>query len=259
MRVTVVGCSGSLAGPESAASCYLVETEHEGRTWRLLLDLGSGALGPLLRFADPRQLDAIVLSHLHPDHCLDLTGLHVLLTYHPDGAAPPHRMPVHAPPGAAERIGRAAGVLAAKDVTDAFAFHDLRDRSVIEVGPFRVEPFAVNHPVPAFGFRVGADGATLAYTGDTDACAALLPLMNGADLVLADAASVEGRDTDRGVHLSGRRAAQAAVDAGGVRRLMLTHLPPWNDPPVVRAQAEEVWPGPSPVELAEAGRTYDVG
>jgi ribonuclease BN (tRNA processing enzyme) len=78
--------------------------------------------------------------------------------------------------------------------------------------------------------------------------------MAGADLVLADAAFVDGRDDARGVHLSGRRAAEAAVRAGGVKRLMLTHLPAWNDPDVCIAQAAQVWPGE--VELAEAGDTH---
>jgi ribonuclease BN (tRNA processing enzyme) len=72
MRLTIVGCSGSLAGPTSPASCYLVQTEHEGRTWNLVLDLGNGALGALQRHVDPEAIDAVVLSHLHADHCLDL-------------------------------------------------------------------------------------------------------------------------------------------------------------------------------------------
>jgi ribonuclease BN (tRNA processing enzyme) len=75
--------------------------------------------------------------------------------------------------------------------------------------------------------------------------------------VLADAAFVDGRDVDEGIHLSGSRAAQAAVDAGGVGRLVLTHVPPWNDPEVCRAQAAAVWPGV--VEMAAPGAVYRVG
>ena len=108
----------------------------------------------------------------------------------------------------------------------------------------------------AYGFRVEADGSVLAYSGDTDACDALGPLFAGADLVLADSAFVEGRDEVRGVHLTGRRAAEAALAAGGVGRLMLTHIPAWNDPEVCRAQAAEVWPGE--VELARPDTTYEV-
>ena len=66
MKLTVIGCSGSFAGPDSAASCYLLEGDHDGRTWRVLLDLGSGALGTLHRFVDPLSIDAVLFSHLHP-------------------------------------------------------------------------------------------------------------------------------------------------------------------------------------------------
>ena len=100
------------------------------------------------------------------------------------------------------------------------------------------------------------NGRVLAYTGDTDTCDQLSELMAGADLVLADSAFVDGRDHADGIHLSGRRAAEAAIRAGGVKRLMLTHLPSWNDPEVCRAQAEEVWPGE--VELARSGATHQL-
>ncbi len=253
LHLTVVGCSGSFAGPDSPASCYLLQTESDGRTWSLLLDLGSGALGALQRHTDPLALDAVVLSHLHPDHCLDLTGLHVMRSHHPTHR-PEQPLPVHGPEGTAERIGRAHGVTGPAPVSDVFAFRTVRDRQDFTVGPFRLVPFAVRHPVEAYGYRLEAGGVTLAYTGDTDSCPALGPLMADADLVLADSAFVEGRDRASGIHLSGRRAAQAAVAAGGVQRLMLTHLPAWNDPAVCRAQAAEVWPGE--VEVAEPGRTY---
>lgn len=253
--VTIVGCSGSFPGPDSPASCYLLTTVANGRRWQLLLDLGSGALGALQQHTDPLSIDAIVLSHLHPDHCLDLTGLHVMRTHHPHRPPPPG-LDVFGPAGAAERLARAHGVEMATAVDDTFAFQDLDDRATFTVGPFVVTPFAVHHPVPAFGFRVECGGAVLAYTGDTDTCQALMPMMAGADLVLADAAFVEGRDLARGVHLTGLRAAQAAGEAGGVARLMLTHIPPWNDPQVCRSDAASVWPGD--VELAQPGKTHSL-
>ncbi|MGB3830179.1 MAG: MBL fold metallo-hydrolase [Ornithinimicrobium sp.] len=256
MDLTIVGCAGSFPGPGSAASCYLLTAVLEERRYALVLDLGSGALGPLQQHIDPLTLDAVLLSHLHPDHCLDLTGLHVMRTHHPL-RPPPARLDVFAPEGAGERVGRAHGVQAPKDVQDTFDFHALRDRQVLRVGPFTITAVAVSHPVPAFGFRVHCGGATLAYTGDTDECPALSALMTGADLVLADSAFVEGRDTTPGVHLSGRRAARAAIAAGGVGRLMLTHLPAWNDPEVCRAEASALWAGT--VEIAEPGVVVHLG
>lgn len=255
MRLTVVGCSGSYAGPESPASCYLLSVEHEGRTHRLVLDLGNGALGALQRHVDLMDVDAIVLSHLHPDHCIDLTGLYVHRTYDPRGPRP-HRLPVHGPAGTADRLAAAYEGIEEAGMTAVFDFRVISARVPVHIGPFTVHPFAVHHPVEAYGFRVEAGGRVLAYSGDTDSCAELVPLFADADLVLADSAFVEGRDTTRGIHLTGRRAAEAALAAGGVGRLMLTHIPPWNDPQVCRADAEAVWP--RAVELAAAGLTYEV-
>jgi ribonuclease BN (tRNA processing enzyme) len=255
LRLTIVGCSGSFAGPTSPASCYLVQAEHEARTWNLVLDLGNGALGALQRHIDPMDVDAVVLSHLHPDHCLDLCGLYVMQKYFPT-AVSHTRIPVYGPRRTGERMARAYDLTPPNGMDGEFDFRLLTDREVVRIGPFTVTPRLVNHPVEAYGFRVEAHGVVLAYTGDTDTCDALKPLCNNATLVLSDSAFIDGRDREQGIHLSGSRAARAAVDAGGVQRLMLTHLPPWNDPAVCRAQAGAVWPGD--VELAEAGAVHDL-
>ena len=109
MRVRVVGCSGSFSGPRSASSCYLVEHEAQGRTWRLVLDLGSGALGELQRYTDPTAVDAYLISHLHPDHLVDLCGLYVLHTYDPH-ASHPDRIAVHGPAALREHMDGVYGV-----------------------------------------------------------------------------------------------------------------------------------------------------
>lgn len=252
MRLTVVGCSGSFAGPTSPASCYLLRAEHEGRTWNIALDLGSGALGTLQQHLDPRELDAVFLSHLHPDHCIDLCGLYVLYRYHPDGAVAP--LTVFGPSGTRRRLSEAYGLSDGGGMDREFEFREHADGRAVRVGPFTVTPYAVNHPVEAYGLRVEAEGRVVAYTGDTDECEALLILMADADLVLADSAFVAGRDPLPGIHMNGAQAAELATKAGGVKRLMLTHIPVWNDPELCRAQAQPNWDGE--VELAEPGATY---
>lgn len=255
MRLTIVGCSGSFAGPTSPASSYLVQAEHEGRTWNLVLDLGNGALGALQRHIDPLAIDAVVLTHLHSDHCLDLCGLYVVQKYSPVVVAR-RRILVYGPRRTSERMARAYDMTPPDGMHHEFDFRELVDREGVRIGPFTVTPHLVNHPGQAYGIRVEADGEVLAYTGDTDTCDGLKPLFHNATLVLADSAFIDGRDHARGIHLSGSRAAQAAVDAGGVQRLMLTHIPPWNDPAVCRAQAAAVWPGD--VELAEPDAVLDL-
>jgi ribonuclease BN (tRNA processing enzyme) len=255
MRLTIVGCSGSFAGPTSPASSYLVQAEHEGRTWNLVLDLGNGALGALQRHIDPLAIDAVVLTHLHSDHCLDLCGLYVVQKYSPVVVAR-RRILVYGPRRTGERMARAYDMTPPDGMHHEFDFRELVDREGVRIGPFTVTPHLVNHPAEAYGIRVEADGEVLAYTGDTDTCDGLKPLFHNATLVLADSAFIDGRDHARGIHLSGSRAAQAAVNAGGVQRLMLTHIPPWNDPAVCRAQAAAVWPGD--VELAEPDAVLDL-
>ncbi|EYR63818.1 metal-dependent hydrolase [Actinotalea ferrariae CF5-4] len=252
MRLTVVGCAGSFPGPTSAASCYLVQADDgEGRTWNVALDLGSGALGPLQRLCDPVDLDAVGLSHLHPDHVADVSGLYVYLKYRPGGPGRDGPLPVHGPFGTASRLAEAYGLEPGESMSDHLAVHVWQPGTPVRVGPMTLTPVAVEHPVPAYGVRVEgpaeddpARRVVLAYTGDTDACAGLDALAAGADLLLAEAAFVEGRDDAiRGIHLTGRRAGQAAAD-GAVGRLLLTHVPAWNEPGLAAAEAAEVYTGP---------------
>jgi ribonuclease BN (tRNA processing enzyme) len=256
MRLTIVGCSGSYPGPESSASCYLLEASHDGRTWRILLDLGNGALGQLHRYTDPLDIDAVFLSHLHADHCLDLCGYYVMRKYHPTG--PQARIPVWGPEGTADRMARAYDLPVAPGMHEEFAFHDYGSCAGdgrIELGPFVVEARQVVHPVTAYALTVTADGRTLVYSGDTGPCDALDEAATGADVLLAEASFETGADNPPDLHLTGADCGRTATRAG-VGRLVLTHVPPWHDPAVAEAEARGEWSGP--VELARAGATYAI-
>ncbi len=263
MRLVVVGCAGSFPGPDSAASSYLLEAEHgegaERRTWRLLVELGNGALGPLQRVCDPYVLDAAAVTHLHADHVADLVVLNVMRRYRPEGPCPP--LDLYGPDGTARRLAEMAGTDPATDMADQFVVHHWTDHRTVQVGPFEITPIPVQHPVPAFGLRITGPSehdpdrrAVLAYTGDTDTCPGLTELAAGVDLLLAEAAFVEGRDDAlRGVHLTGRRAGETAAEAGA-DLLVLTHIAPWNDPEVTLAEARGVFTGA--IELARPGAVY---
>ncbi|MEO3871896.1 MBL fold metallo-hydrolase [Nonomuraea sp. B12E4] len=250
MKVTIVGCSGSYPGPDSPASCYLIEAAG----FRLLLDLGSGSLGALQRHIGLYDVDAICLSHLHADHCLDICGYHVARTYGPQAPYPP--VPVYAPADAPARLAAAYGMPDEPGLETAFDFVPLSPGS-FEIGPFTLTAGLVNHPVEAYGFRVANGTSCVAYSGDTGESAELVKLAADADLLLCEASFVEGPDLPTGLHLTGRQAAEHAVKAG-VGRLVLTHLVPWNDPVVV---LEEAAAGgyDGPVELARSGAVYDLG
>jgi ribonuclease BN (tRNA processing enzyme) len=238
MRLTVIGCSGSYAGPDSPASCYVVEADHDGRTWRIVLDLGSGALGPLQRHTDPLAVDAVFFSHLHPDHCLDLCGYYVLRKYHPDGSHP--RIPVWGPAGVAARMARAYDLPEEPGMSAEFDFSEYT--GPVDVGPFRIEPVPVVHPVPAYGLRVSAGGKTLAYTGDSGPCEGLDRIASGADLLLAEASFRHADDNPDDLHLTGREAGELAA-RHGVPQLVVTHVPPWFTAEEMLAEAAAVYDG----------------
>ncbi len=245
MRLTVVGCSGSGPGPTSAASCYLVE--HDG--FRLLLDLGNGAFGALQALVDPDSIDALYLSHLHADHCLDVAPLVVWHRY--SGRSSRRRLPLIAPAGADRRLASAYDADGAP-LTDVFDF--LITPVSARLGPLTVRTTRTAHPIECHAIRLSAHGSSLVYTGDTGPSQAVVDLAHGADVLLAEAAHPERDGLPPDLHLTGRQAGQAAA-AARVRRLLVTHVPAWVDPAAQLAAARAVFPA---AELARPGASYDV-
>jgi ribonuclease BN (tRNA processing enzyme) len=242
VEVTIVGWSGSFPGPQSPASCYLVEADG----FRLVLDLGNGAVGALQRYTALGDVDAICLSHLHGDHCLDMIGYSVFQNYHPDGPRP--RIPVYGPAGAQDRLAKALGA-EHLGMTDAFDFVSVGP-GTIEIGPVRVTTAHMDHPVETFGFRLEHGGKAVAYSADTGPTDELVRIAAGADVLLCEASFLDGPDLPDGLHLTARQAAEHATRAQ-VGELVLTHLVAWNDPAVSRAQASAAFAGP--IALASSG------
>lgn len=246
MRVTVIGCAGSFPGPSSPSSCYLVE--HDG--FALVLDLGNGALGALQRYASLDDIDAVALSHLHADHCLDLCSFYVYRRYHPEGPRP--RIPVYGPAGTADRMARAYDLPAQPGMNGEFEFRSYD--APLRIGPFTVTVARVRHPVEAYGLRVEADGRSLVYSGDTGPTPALVDLARGVDVALFEASLLDGMEMPD-VHMTGRQAAELAAQAD-VGTLVLTHLVPWHDTEVLERQAREAFTGD--LRLAASGMTIDL-
>lgn len=274
MRLTTVGCSGSMSGPRAAASTYLVQAEDAaGRTWSLCLDLGPGGHGALMDHVDPRDLDGLFFSHLHPDHMADVVSLQVYLRYHPEGESGP--LQTWGPADTAQRISDVCWIPDWADLQGQFTVREHIPGQVVVIGPFRIGAVPVRHPVPAFGLLIEGPSETpgetarIAYTGDTDSCPDVARLADGVDLLLSEASFQEGReDFVRGIHLTGLRAGELAAAASGpewdddgaarrpVGRLVLTHLPPWTDPDVIFAEARSAYDGP--IDIATAGARWSV-
>lgn len=251
VRVTVVGCSGSYPGPDSPASCYLVQATDSLRTWSIVLDMGNGALGVLQRYVDPLKVDAVFISHLHADHCVDMTSYYVLRKYHPTGTQP--KIPVWGPKGTAKRLAKAYDLPRKPGMREEFSFR-LYGKPVT-MGPFTIEAWEVDHPVPAYGLRLTAFGKTIAYSGDTGPTPALDEIAADADLFLCEA-SFRSCDTNPpSLHLTGQEAGEVATRARA-KRLVVTHVPPWHDAQQIFAEATKAFDGPA--ELAAQGAVYEL-
>ena len=261
MRLTVLGCSGSGPGPDSPGSGYLL---HAGDA-RLVLDLGNGALGALQRELDPFDLDAVLLSHLHADHCADMASLVVYRRYHPHPPYEPreHRLPVHAPENAPDRLAAAYAVSAEEltetHLSDVLDFHPLADGGRAEIAGCAVTAVKVDHPCDAYAVRVQHGGRSLVYSGDTGPSPGLVSLARDADVFLCEASwphvTPSWDEPPPGVHLSGRQAGEHA-SAAGARRLLITHVPAWFDGEELAQEARSAYDGP--VELVAPGATYEI-
>jgi len=249
MRLTVVGCSGSFPGPDSPASCYLLEADG----FRVVVDMGNGSLGALQKYAGLFDIDAVFLSHLHVDHCVDLYSYSVARVFTPAGPQP--AIPVYGPARTAERMGYIHG-LDGDDLglTKRFTFETL-EPGRLAVGPFDIELAHVNHPVETFAFRFAHGGRSLVYTGDTGETEAVPALAAGADVLLSEAAFLEGPGLPPDIHLTARQAGGYANRAG-VGRLVLTHLVPGNSADDARAEAAAEYRGT--LEVAVAGQVIDL-
>ena len=250
MRLTVVGCAGSFPGPDSAASCYLLEAEG----FRLVIDLGNGALGPLQKFIGLFGIDAICLSHLHADHCVDLYSYSIARTYSPAGLQP--SLPVYGPAGTCERIGLLHGPGGGDggELMKRFTFETLAP-GALSIGPFDVQTAHMNHPVETFAFRFAYGGKTLVYSGDTGESEPLVRLARGADVFLCEAAFLDGPDLPPDLHLSARQAGEYAARAG-TGKMVLTHLQPWNEPDDAFTEAAAAFGGD--LEIAFSGQAMDL-
>ena len=247
MKLTVVGCSGSGPGPDSPASCYLVE--HEG--FRLVVDLGSGSFGALQRVLAPAAGGAGFLVPPHADHCLDVAPRVVWHRY--SGKSPGALGPLYAPVGAERRLALAYDG-DGEGLQDVFDFVPVGP-GALHLGPFEVELARTAHPIECYAIRLTAGGRSLVYTGDTGPCDRVVELARGADVLLAEAAHPDSDpDQPPSLHLTGRQAGEHAA-AAGVGRLLLTHVPAWVDRIGQLVAASSVFPE---TELVHQGAVYQL-
>ena len=251
MKVTVLGSSGAYPAAGGAASGYLLE--HEG--FHVALDFGTGALANLQTHIPLHELDAVVLSHEHMDHCLDLYPLFVARFFAPEQLP---SLPLWAPPGAFDKIAVLEDDEGREQMLGVYDVHEVAAGGEFEVGPFKFETRLLPHWVPNSGMRISADGAVMTYTGDTGPSEEIETIARDADLLIVEA-SWQDADLASGkqpFHLTARQSAEHATRAGA-RRTVLSHFWPGVDRNVSREQAAEAYDGD--LLVAEEGLTLEVG
>jgi ribonuclease BN (tRNA processing enzyme) len=237
MRLTVLGGCG--AWPEAGRACSGYLLEHDG--FRLLIDPGYATLPKLLTIAGAEQVDAVFVSHGHPDHCADLNPL---LRARVLRDVPAPSLPVYALQGALD------AVLALDRPGMLDGAYDLRSPGpAFDIGPFTARTSRLPHWEPNLGIRLSAGGESFAYTGDSGPSPAVIALARDVDLFLADASFADEAPPDARANLGSARLAGSQAAAAGVGRLLLTHLLPGADPAVALDRAAREYRG----EIAIAG------
>lgn len=244
LRLTVVGSAPAWSlRPGLPSSCYLVELGDEA----LVLDLGQGSLGSLAAIRPPDSLTAIVVSHLHPDHHVDLVALRHYLKY---GIEPSGNVALHAP---AELRARYDAFLGEPDFLAELPGVDLAPGTLM-IGGFSIEAQPVTHALNSFGFRITVasreDGPGLVYSGDCGRWQDLMALTHPGDTLLSEAFWGASAPTEAAGHMTAFEAASAAHQAGSAQ-LLLTHIPDAHDPRAAAEQARTVYGGP--IALAQPG------
>lgn len=247
MRLHVVGSSGTFPVAGRPGSGYVIE---QGGT-RVWCDSGPGTFTALPFDSD--MIEAIVISHQHPDHCSDLATAFHAWTYRPE---PRSAVPLYAPESVWERLSLFLDKGPQSELYATFDFHPVGDGDEAELGELRVRFTEMDHSVPTVGSLWEANNRRLFYTGDTGPGGEWHEGARGAKVMLSEA-SLQGSSDHKAVehHLTAGEAGAIAREVG-VERLVLTHIPPYLDPARSIHEAETAFD--RPVALATPGATFDI-
>ena len=244
MRLTVLGSSGSAPTRGEPASGYLITAADTA----ILVDVGPGTFQALAEVMPPQDLTAVIVSHIHADHCSDIFALYAYLVH---GLETPHPMRVIVPPDTRQPMGAFMRAGPDHGFWRICRFEEVDDESEVSVGSVQVRFRRAVHPVPTLAMRFEFEGRVLAYSADTGQGGGFPEIADEADVVLCEAALGPDRDPDDYPHhLSGQEAGAIARSAHAAR-LIVTHIPPTLDNEAVAAAAAEAFGGT--VELATPG------
>lgn len=245
VRVTVLGGRGGWPTVGTACSGYLVECDG----FRVLVDPGYATFPRLLQHCGADEVDAVIVTHGHPDHCADLNPL-LRARVLGETKAPP--LPVFAPPGSLDSV---LALDRPGTLDGGFEWREFSPGSSFQAGPFTVGTWLLPHWVPNAGLRLRAAGSVIAYTGDTGPSPHLTGLAADADVVVADASYPERvpDEDDADKYQSSALLAGRVASTAGSGRLVLTHLMPGSAPGASVQAAAANFRGP--IDVAAPGLT----
>ena len=249
MELTILGTSGTWPPAGGATAGYLVSQDGT----HLWVDAGTGTFANLQEHIAISEMSAILITHGHPDHFVDMLPCFYARYY---GGLGPPSLPFFSPKGFVDM----AALLVSEDGRDvmrhAYAFTTVHPGDVFDVGPFHVKAFEMTHiGVESLGFRIEADGAVLAYTGDTGPSAEVVEMARDADVFLAEA-TYQDHMKLLPFHMSATQAAEHATQAH-VGKLLLTHILPGADRELSRREAVAAFDGE--VDVVVEGQKIKVG
>lgn len=246
MKLTVLGSNAGAPSPSNPGSGYLVQTD----TTCIWMDAGPGTFAALSQVMDPKDIDGLVLSHTHIDHCVDALGLFAYLAYGIGGAS----IDVYAPQGTAAHLGAFARAGDDHPFHHTMLIEEVAGGGDAQIGDVSLKFGDAVHPVPAMVTRLEAGGSSLVYSGDTGPGGDLIEIAAGADVLLVEAALQGVRDgSTYPYHLTAREGGEIAAIAG-VDRLVLTHIGFTKDVQLSIDQAASAYVGT--VEYAAPGTVF---
>lgn len=245
LQVSVLGSSGSYASIDNPCTGYLLRSAEA----TVLLDCGPGTMGPLQRVIDPSDLTAVVITHCHPDHWIELPVLRNVFTFF----HPVERMPVYGTSRTRE-MDRAVHV-PSSNRADPIDWTVIDSSSTLQLGDMKWRFSRTDHSVETLAVRVDVGSVSFAFSSDTGPGWSVAELGPGIDLAICEASHLSDREGQGIPHTSARQCGRLAKEAG-VGRLVLTHLMPGSNPDAHLAEAADSFG--RAVQLAEPGATFDL-
>lgn len=242
MKLTVIGFWGAYPGRESASSCYLVEKDG----YALLLDCGSGALSRMPAFVDPKELDAVVVSHYHPDHIADIGALQHVWQVQNSLKGTEEVLPIYGHEEDEEGFKNLS-----HKFTDGIAY---KPDEILSIGPFVITFMKTKHPVPCYGMRISDGVSDIVYTADSSYLEEWAEFSKDADLLITDCNFYQNQDGESAGHMNSLQVGGIAEQAG-VKSLFLSHLPHFGEHSHLLEEASSVYSGQ--VKLAYEGLTWE--